>query len=90
MWAIPELLQVADAATAQFPADKFSALSMTCDAFRLNFLINEVVLDMAHREVDLGLRNRSAESGNLAWRRLGRLCLAPCRRWSVLRPELLE
>ncbi|RNF33144.1 LysR family transcriptional regulator [Paracoccus methylarcula] len=76
--------------TAMFLADRFAALSRPGDDFRVNFLTTEAVLDIAHRETDLGIRNRPAETGNLASRRLGRLRFAPYRSWSVSRPELME
>lgn len=75
--------------TAQFLADKFSLLNRPGDGFRLNFVTTEAVLDIAHREVDLGIRNRPAESGNLASRRLGTLRFAPYRSWSTGNPEML-
>lgn len=76
--------------TAQFLADKFSLLSRPGDGFRLNFVTTEAVLDIAHREVDLGIRNRPAEAGNLASRKLGTLRFAPYRSWSAGRhPETM-
>lgn len=75
--------------TAQFLADKFSLLSRSGDGFRLNFVTTETVLDIAHREVDLGIRNRPAEAGNLASRKLGRLCFASYRSWSAGHPETM-
>ncbi|AUH32478.1 LysR family transcriptional regulator [Paracoccus tegillarcae] len=80
----------AGTATAMFLADKFGALSRSGDNFRLNFVTSEAVLDIAHREIDLGIRNRPAEGGNLASRKLGVLRFAPYRSWSVPRPELLD
>lgn len=75
--------------TAKFLADKFSLLSRPGDGFRLNFVTTEATLDIAHREIDLGIRNRPAEAGNLASRRLGTLRFAPYRSWSVPNPEQL-
>lgn len=80
----------AGTATATFLADRFPALSRPGDDFRLNFVTTEAVLDIAHREIDLGIRNRPAEAGNLASRPLGLLRFAPYRAWSVPRPELME
>lgn len=80
----------AGTATASFLADKISRLSRPGDGFRLNFVTTEAVLDIAHREIDLGIRNRAAEAGNLASRRLGMLRFAPFRSWSVTQPESLD
>lgn len=79
----------AGTATAMFLADRFSQLQRPGDGFRLNFVTTEAVLDIAHREIDLGIRNRPAEAGNLASRPLGTLRFAPYRSYSVSRPELL-
>lgn len=87
---LPWVRVSAGTATAQFLADKFNTLSTRGDRFRLNLVTTEAVLDIAHREVELGIRNRPAESGNLASRKLGTLRFAPYRNWSVPRPELLE
>ena len=87
---LPVVRLSAGTATAHFLADKFSALSLIGDEFRLNYVTTEAVLDIAHREVELGIRNRPADSGNLASRKLGLLRFAPYRNWSVPRPELLE
>lgn len=86
----PVVRVTAGTATAMFLADKFSALSQPGDTFRLNFVTTEAVLDIAHREVDLGIRNRPAETGNLASRPLELLRFAPYRSWAVPQPELLE
>ncbi len=80
----------AGTATATFLADRISVLSRPGDGFRLTFMTTEAVLDIAHREIDLGIRNRPAESGNLASRPLGLLRFAPYRSWSVARPEGLD
>lgn len=77
-------------ATAMFLADKFAILCRPNDGFRLNFVTTEAMLDIAHREIDLGLRNRPAETGNLASRKLGTLRFAAYRSWTVPQPELLE
>lgn len=79
----------AGTATAMFLADRFNLLQRPGDGFRLNFVTTEAVLDLAHREIDLGIRNRPAETGNLASRPLGTLRFAPYRSYSVSRPELL-
>ena len=79
----------AGTATAKFLADKFQLLHRPGDGFRLNFVTTEATLDIAHREIDLGIRNRPAEGGNLASRKLATLCFAPYRSWSVANPEVL-
>lgn len=86
----PVVRLTAGTATAMFLADKFRALSRPGDAFRLNFVTTEAVLDIAHREVDLGIRNRPAAAGNLASRPLGILRFAPYRSWAASQPDLLE
>lgn len=86
----PVVRLTAGTATAMFLADRFCALSQPGDAFRLNFVTTEAVLDIAHREVDLGIRNQPAQAGNLASRPIGTLRFAPYRSWSVPQPALLE
>lgn len=88
--ARPIVRLTAGTATAMFLADKSRLLWPPGDGFRLNFVTTEAVLDIAHREVDLGIRNRPAESGDLASLKLGMLRFAPFRSWSAQRPELLE
>lgn len=77
----------AGTATTMFLADRFNLLQRPGDGFRLNFVTTEAVLDIAHREIDLGIRNRPAETGNLASRPLGTLRFAPYRSYSVSRPD---
>ncbi|MBV6657248.1 MAG: LysR family transcriptional regulator [Devosiaceae bacterium] len=76
--------------TALFLADRFQQLSQPGDPFRLSFVTTEAVLDIAHREVDLGIRSRPAQSGNLASRKLANIRFAPYRSWSAGEPERLE
>lgn len=80
----------AGTATASFLVDKFHILSRPTDGFRLHFVTTETVLDIGHREVDIGIRNRSPDTGNLASRKLGTLRFAPYRSWNAPNPELLE
>lgn len=87
--ATPLIRLSAGTATAQFLADKFSLLNRPEDGFRLNFVTTEAVLDIAHREADLGIRNRPVESGNLASVKLGILKFAPYRNWSASNPDVL-
>lgn len=86
----PMIRLSAGTATAMFLADKISALARPGDGFRLNFVTTEAVLDIAHREIDLGIRNCAPGSGNLASRLLGTLRFAAYRSHGASRPELLE
>jgi DNA-binding transcriptional LysR family regulator len=65
--------------TANFLADNFGRLWRPEDGFRIAFRTTEARLDIAHREIELGIRNRPAESGNLASRRLTAVAFAPFR-----------
>ncbi|MBQ2261095.1 MAG: LysR family transcriptional regulator [Loktanella sp.] len=87
--ATPLIRLSAGTATAMFLADKYNLLCRSGDGFRLNFVTTEARLDIAHREIDLGIRNRPEDSGNLATRKLGTLRFAPYRSWSVPHPEQL-
>lgn len=88
--ARPMIRLSAGTATAMFLADKIAALWRPDDPFRLTFVTSEEVLNVAHREIQLGIRNRPAEAGNLASRPLGTLRFAPyCSRAST-RPEALD
>lgn len=80
----------AGTATASFLADRICDLSKPGDGVRLHFVTTEARLDIAHREVDLGIRNRPAEQGNLASRPLGNLRFAPYHAHGVARPELQD
>lgn len=86
----PVIRLSAGTATAMFLANRIGDLTRPGDPFRLNFVTAEAVLDIAHREIDMGIRNRPAEAGNLASRPLGELRFAPYRSWSVPRPDLLD
>lgn len=86
----PLLRLSAGTGTAMFLADKIATLCRPEDPFRLHFLTTEATLDIAHREADLGIRNRPATAGNLASRRLGLVRFAPYRSWSVAQPEALD
>ena len=54
--------------TANFIADNFSRLWTPNDPFRICFKTTEARLDITHREIEIGIRNMPAESGNLASR----------------------
>ncbi len=86
----PVLRLSAGTGTAMFLADKFSQLTTASDTFRLHIVTTEAVLDIAHREADLGIRNRPAKTGNLASRRLGLVRFAPFRNWSAQSPDTLD
>lgn len=86
----PEIRLSAGTATTIFLADRINVLTRPGDPFRLNFVTTEAMLDIAHRQVDLGIRNRPAQSGNLASRRLNPLRFAPYRSHGVSHPDLLE
>ena len=73
----------AGTSTAAFLADRFGALSRPGDPFRLQFVTSEDVLDIAHRQVDLGIRNRPADATNLASRPLGCVAFAPYRSFAA-------
>lgn len=76
--------------TALFLADRFAKLNRPHDEFRLSFVTTETVLDIAHREIELGIRSRPAEAGNLASRKLSNVRFAPYCSWSAGQPELME
>lgn len=63
--------------TAGFLADNFSKLWKPGDPFKLAFVTCEASLDIAHREVEIGIRNSPAQSGNLASRKLEQIRFAP-------------
>ncbi|MEO1678515.1 MAG: LysR family transcriptional regulator [Pseudomonadota bacterium] len=85
----PLLRLSAGTGTAMFLADRYADLCRAGDGYRLSFVTTEATLDIAHREVDLGVRNRPAERGNLASRRIGRIRFAPYRAASVAVPDAL-
>jgi len=63
--------------TASFIADNFSRLWTPNDPFRICFKTTEARLDIAHREIEIGIRNQPAEGGNLASRRTVEVAFAP-------------
>ncbi|WP_157018567.1 LysR family transcriptional regulator [Mesorhizobium xinjiangense] len=82
---------------ANFFAENFSRLWTPDDPFRIAFKASEAELDIAHREVEIGIRNRQAESGNLASRKTADVAFAPFRargrsaagpdEWVAIAPE---
>lgn len=67
----------AGTATASLMAENISRIWQAGDPFRIAFVTTEARLDIGHREVDIGIRNQPAESGNLASRKLQILRFAP-------------
>ncbi len=65
--------------TANFFAENFARLWTPDDPFLVAFTTTEARLDIAHREIEIGIRNRAAESGNLASRRTADVAIAPFR-----------
>src|SRR5690606_39258435 len=65
--------------TTNFLADNFARLWTSEDPFRIAFKATEAKLDIAHREVEIGIRNAPPESPNLAGRRTVTVAQAPFR-----------
>lgn len=65
--------------TANFFAANFTRLWTPDDAFRIAFKATEALLDLAHRDVEIGIRNVPPESPNLATRRTVEVAFAPFR-----------
>lgn len=65
--------------TANFFAANFARLWTPDDPFRIAFRTTEAKLDIAHRDVDIGIRNSQPESPNLAARRTVPVAQAPFR-----------
>ncbi|MAZ15986.1 LysR family transcriptional regulator [Oricola sp.] len=63
--------------TANFIAENFARVWTSNDPFRICFKTTEARLDIAHREVEIGIRNQPAESGNLASRPTVEIAFAP-------------
>ncbi|MBY6152268.1 LysR family transcriptional regulator [Vannielia litorea] len=77
----------AGTATAAFMADHFTDLWRPEDPFRITFCTTEARLDIAHREVEIGIRNSPPTSGNLASKPLQTLRFAPFRARHMAEPE---
>ena len=83
--------------TANFFADNFARLWSPDDPFRIAFKTTEAKLDIAHREVEIGVRNAAPQNPNLAARRTVEVAQAPfCARnappaaretWVAISPE---
>ena len=65
--------------TANFLAANFSRLWTPDDPFRIAFKTTEAKLDIAHREVEIGLRNSAPSEPNLASQRTVAVAQAPFR-----------
>lgn len=65
--------------TANFLAANFSKLWTPDDPFRIAFKTAEARLDIAHREIEIGVRNAAPEGGNLAGRKTNTVAYAPFR-----------
>jgi DNA-binding transcriptional LysR family regulator len=81
--------------TANFLAANFSKLWTPDDPYRIAFKTAEARLDIAHREIEIGVRNAAPEGGNLAGRRTNDVAYAPFRArnrtgieaWVAISPE---
>jgi DNA-binding transcriptional LysR family regulator len=87
----------AGAGTSNFLSSNFGKLWKPDDPFRIAFKTTEAKLDIAHREVEIGIRNAQPDSPNLAARRTVRIAQAPFRarnlantgheEWVAITPE---
>lgn len=68
---------------ANFLAANFSRLWTADDPFRIAFKTAEARFDIAHRAIDIGVRNRPPEGANLAGRAVGEVAYAPFRARNV-------
>jgi DNA-binding transcriptional LysR family regulator len=64
---------------SNFLSENFGRIWHPDDAFRIAFKTAEARLDIAHREIEIGIRNRPAEGMNLASRPAGEVAYAPFR-----------
>lgn len=72
--------------TANFLAANFARLWQPDDPFRIAFKTTEAKLDIAHREVEIGIRNARPESPSLAGRRTVTIAQAPFRARNQAQP----
>lgn len=72
--------------TANFFAENIFKLWSPDDPFRLAFKTTEAKLDIAHREIEIGIRNRAPDSPNLAARKTAVVAQAPFRARAHARP----
>lgn len=83
--------------TANFFAANFQRLWTANDNFRIAFKTTEARLDIAHRAVEIGIRNQAPTGAGLAGRKTGEVAFAPfCARglqaarrdeWVAIAPE---
>lgn len=86
--------------TANFFAANFGRLWKPYDPFRIAFKTTEARLDIAHREVEIGIRNARPESPSLAARQTVEVAFAPFRarnhptpgreEWVIISPDALS
>ena len=62
--------------TCNFLVEQVARLHQESDPFGLVFVSTEERLNIAHREVDVGLRNTRPDDPNLVTRRIGEVCYA--------------
>ena len=80
---------------ANFLAANFARLWTPDDAFRIAFKTGEARFDIAHRAIDIGVRNRAPDGANLAGRLTGEVAYAPFQarnaprrdEWVAVAPE---
>jgi DNA-binding transcriptional LysR family regulator len=63
--------------TANFFSENFARLWSPDDGFRIAFKTTEARLDIAHREVDIGIRNKRPDGASFAGRRTAEVAFAP-------------
>jgi DNA-binding transcriptional LysR family regulator len=64
---------------ANFVSENFSRIWNLDEPFRIAFKTAEARLDIAHREIEIGVRNQPPEGANLASRPIGDVAYAPFR-----------
>jgi len=62
--------------TCSYLVERFAELHQANDNFSLQFISTEHQLGIAHREIDIGLRNARPEENNLVARRTSEVCFA--------------
>jgi DNA-binding transcriptional LysR family regulator len=75
----PQVRISAGISTAQFLIENFAQIWRPSDAFLIAFHTTERKLDIAHREVDIGIRSHKPEGPSFAVRRTGHVAHAPFR-----------
>lgn len=72
---LPKVRISAGTWTSEFLCENFARLWSVEDRFHLAFEATEKRLDIAHREVDIGLRNKQPEEISLASQKIGRVAM---------------